>query len=62
VNPTSEQLRNKKPRKSDNSIYVCKCECGGRVRGVWDFGMLWSWCEQCTPKQTVTIKRKRAAK
>ena len=28
---------------------ICKCECGGNVRGVEQFGRLWTWCEKCTP-------------
>ena len=28
---------------------ICKCECGGTVRGFEDFGQLWTWCEKCTP-------------
>ncbi len=28
---------------------VGKCECGGTVRGVRDFGRLFTWCEKCTP-------------
>lgn len=26
-----------------------KCECAGEVRGVEDFGRLFTWCEKCTP-------------
>ena len=48
-------LSKTKPRKSDGSVYVCKCECGGNVRGVRDFGQLWTWCEKCTPVQTVKV-------
>ncbi len=28
---------------------ICKCECGGIVRGVRDFGRWFTWCEKCTP-------------
>ena len=28
---------------------ICKCECGGVVRGIKDFGRLWTWCDKCTP-------------
>ena len=28
---------------------ICKCECGGQVRGVKDFGRLRTWCEKCSP-------------
>ena len=33
--------------------YICKCECGGQVRGIESFGRLWTWCEKCTPVVTV---------
>lgn len=32
---------------------VCKCECGGNVRGVHDFGQLWTYCDKCTPSTKV---------
>lgn len=35
--------------------YVCKCECGGQVRGVGQFGRLWTWCTKCTPVVTVKV-------
>ena len=47
----------RKPRNSDGTVYVCKCECGGRVRGAFSFGRLWSYCESCTPVQKVRVKR-----
>lgn len=28
---------------------ICKCECGGTVRGVFDFGRWFTWCEKCSP-------------
>lgn len=31
------------------SRFICKCECGGDVRGVEEFGRLWTWCESCSP-------------
>lgn len=34
---------------------ICKCECGGTVRGIDQFDRLWTWCESCTP--VVTISR-----
>lgn len=34
---------------------ICKCECGGQVRGIRDFGRLWTWCEKCTPVERVNI-------
>lgn len=35
--------------------YVCKCECGGQVRGVEQFGRLFTWCTKCTPVVTVKV-------
>jgi hypothetical protein len=29
--------------------YICKCECGGNVYGVRQFGRVFSWCDTCTP-------------
>ncbi len=26
-----------------------RCECGGKVKCVEDFGRKFSWCESCTP-------------
>lgn len=36
--------------KKKEGKFVCRCECGGQVRGVESFGRLWTWCEKCTPK------------
>lgn len=35
--------------------FICKCECGGQVRGVESFGRLWTWCEKCTPVVKVVV-------
>jgi len=40
-----------------DSEYVCRCECGGMVRGVRQFGMLFTWCVRCTPKVVVNLKK-----
>ena len=37
------------PKRKLEGRYVCKCECGGQVRGIKDFGRLFTWCEKCTP-------------
>lgn len=37
------------------SRYIGKCECGGKVRGVSEFGRLWTWCDTCTPVVTINI-------
>lgn len=34
---------------------ICQCECGGTVRGVHEFGRLFTYCEKCTP--VVRIKK-----
>lgn len=43
--------------RGDGGKYVCQCECGGDVRGVMQFGQLWTWCERCTPVEKVTFLR-----
>ena len=40
--------------------FICKCECGGNVRGVKDFGRLFTWCTKCTPVVRVNVPRKPA--
>lgn len=35
--------------KEMNRILRNKCECGGNVKYVIDFGQKWSWCDACTP-------------
>ena len=40
---------------AEKGDYVCQCECGGDVRGVEQFGRLWTWCEKCTPVVNVKI-------
>jgi len=27
---------------------IGKCECGGEVRGIYQFDRLFTWCETCT--------------
>jgi hypothetical protein len=43
-----------------NDRFICKCECGGNVLGVRDFGRLFTWCDRCTPVETVLIRRRDA--
>jgi len=40
--------------KKKDGKFICKCECGGQVRGVEGFGRLWTWCEKCTPVVTMS--------
>lgn len=35
---------------------ICKCECGGEVRGIDQFGQLFTWCEKCTPVEKVKLE------
>jgi hypothetical protein len=35
---------------------ICKCDCGGVVRGVYEFDRLWTWCDTCSP--VVVVKPK----
>lgn len=37
---------------------VCRCECGGTVYGVRQFGRLFTWCGKCSPVVKVRGKRK----
>lgn len=39
-------------RKRKEGRRICKCECGGEVRGIESFGRMFSWCEKCTPVVT----------
>jgi hypothetical protein len=36
--------------------YVCVCGCGGTVRGVEQFGRLFTACDRCTPAVRVRLK------
>ena len=40
------------------TIPLGKCQCGGDVRAVKDFGRLFSWCTKCTPVVKIKIPRK----
>lgn len=40
--------------------FVCKCECGGNVRGVCAFGQWFTWCTKCTPAVDVNSNRIRS--
>jgi hypothetical protein len=44
-------MAKRKPKREGR--HICKCECGGEVRGVDGFGRLWTWCEKCTPVQVI---------
>lgn len=50
-----------KRKFKDGSHYVCRCDCGGIVAGVYDFGRLWTWCRKCTPVVKVNIKKLQTA-
>lgn len=41
--------------KKKDDRYIGKCECGGAVRGARDFNRLWTWCEKCSPVQTIEL-------
>jgi hypothetical protein len=41
--------------KKQEGRRICKCECGGTVRGVEQFDRLWTWCTKCTPVVKVAI-------
>lgn len=31
------------------------CDCGGEVRGIYDFDRWFSWCEKCSPVTSVRV-------
>jgi hypothetical protein len=35
--------------KKKDGKFVCRCECGGEVRGIKSIGRQFTWCESCTP-------------
>lgn len=35
--------------KEPDAKKICKCECGGTVRGIEQMGRKFTWCEKCTP-------------
>jgi hypothetical protein len=37
---------------------VCRCECGGVVMGVREFGQLWTYCTKCTPVVKITVTKR----
>lgn len=43
-------------RTKPEGKFVCRCDCGGQVRGIEQFGRLFTWCESCTPVVKVKIK------
>lgn len=45
-----------KKRDETKAKRICKCECGGTVRGVQEFGRLFTWCEKCTPVVAIKIE------
>jgi len=40
--------------------FICKCECGGDVRGIQQNGMTFSYCDRCTPVVPLQISEVRA--
>lgn len=42
-------MKGQKMAKRKEGRHVCKCECGGEVRGIESLGRLFTWCEKCTP-------------
>lgn len=48
--------------KDDEGRYIGKCECGGDVRGVSQFGRLWTWCKKCTPVINVKMPTRSLAR
>lgn len=42
-------MATKRRKQRKEGRHVGRCECGGEVRGVEQFGRLFTWCERCTP-------------
>jgi hypothetical protein len=34
---------------------ICRCECGGWVRGQEGFGRMWTYCDKCTPVIKISL-------
>lgn len=52
--------RSKKPKRlklPEGYRFVCKCECGGNVIGSGPDGLCGSYCDRCTPVETVIVGR-----
>ncbi len=46
-------LKRMATKQKPEGRYVCKCACGGKVRGVREFNRLFTWCDTCTPVQKI---------
>lgn len=41
---------NKHPAEDFEGVrFICKCECGGAVMGIEQFGRTFSYCDKCSP-------------
>lgn len=46
-------------REKREGRHVCKCECGGEVRGIEQFDRLWTWCERCSPVVRIPVSSQK---
>lgn len=51
----------KKKRSRDGTRFICKCECGGNVRGARSLGRLWTFCDLCSPTTIIDVDKLRSA-
>lgn len=42
------------PKREPKDRRICRCECGGWVRGVREFDRLWTYCDKCSPVVKIT--------
>ena len=53
-NPRKGRRQQEKLTRAGEPEFVCRCDCGGKVMGVRQFGRLFSWCTKCS--QVIRVK------
>lgn len=46
----------------EKEFKVCACECGGQVWGIHEFDRLWTYCDKCSPCETINLKERAVSK
>lgn len=46
----------------EKEFKVCACECGGQVWGIHEFDRLWTYCDKCSPVETINLKERAVSK
>ncbi len=36
-------------------MFMGECDCGGNVLAIESFDRVFSWCDECTPVQTIEV-------